>query len=55
MGLVLFILGFVIGVVLCYTFLNIKELNRIKSKNVKALSAMNKKEFKQAMKDLEIK
>lgn len=33
MELVLFILGFVIGVLVCYTVSNIKELRRIKNKN----------------------
>lgn len=32
MELVLFILGFVIGVLVCYTVSNIKELRRIKNK-----------------------
>ncbi len=55
MCVVLFILGLIIGVFICYTILNIKELKRMKNKNIKALSAMNAKEFKQTMKDLEIK
>lgn len=55
MGLVLFILGFVIGYLICLTIQNAKELKRFKSNKVKPLSEMNDKEFKKAMEDLEIK
>ncbi|MCI8760951.1 MAG: hypothetical protein HFJ34_07600 [Clostridia bacterium] len=54
MGFVLFILGFTIGFFTCNIIRNIKELNRQKSNTVKALSKMDKQEFKKAMKDLEI-
>lgn len=55
MGLVLFILGFIIGFLVCKTISNAKELNSLKSKKVKALSDMTKQEYKKAMEDLEIK
>lgn len=55
MGLVLFILGFIIGFLVCNVTKNIKELNRQKENRLKALSKMDKQEFKKNIKDLEIK
>ena len=55
MGFVLFVLGFIIGFLVCITIKNTREINRLKSQKAKPLSTMNKKEFKDTMKNLEVK